>query len=165
MLNTVRCQGLRVRKVLKVVWLHAAIMAISVALGPSRITSDGEVRREGERHRQRLGVQRRRHRHRHLEDRGEDGEHQQRRERRRVGEVQPGERGRGQPGTGGHDGQDVDSGDQGEQISSGKGSPRVPTRRPWFKESALAAQGRNRAAGCVAHRGRRVRTAASAALL
>ena len=58
----------------------------------------GEVRREGERHRQRLGVQRRRHRHRHLEDRGEDGEHQQRPERGRMREVQAGERGGGQPG-------------------------------------------------------------------
>src|SRR4051794_17806602 len=39
MLNTVRCQGLRVRKVLKVVWLQAATMAIRIALGPSSITS------------------------------------------------------------------------------------------------------------------------------
>ena len=42
MLKTVRCQGFRARKVLKVVWLHAATMAISVALGPSRITSEAK---------------------------------------------------------------------------------------------------------------------------
>src|SRR6187200_2677206 len=42
MLNTVRCQGLRVRKVLKVVWLHAATMAIRIELGPSRITSEAK---------------------------------------------------------------------------------------------------------------------------
>src|SRR5690349_6084249 len=42
MLNTVRCHGLRARKVLNVVWLQAATTAISVALGPSRITSEAK---------------------------------------------------------------------------------------------------------------------------
>ena len=42
MLKTVRCQGFRARKVLKVVWLQAATMAISVALPPSRITSEAK---------------------------------------------------------------------------------------------------------------------------
>src|SRR5689334_21667502 len=42
MLNTVRCHGFRARKVLKVVWLQAATTAISVALPPSRITSDAK---------------------------------------------------------------------------------------------------------------------------
>ena len=42
MLNTVRCHGFRARKTLKVVWLQAATMAISVALGPSRMISEAK---------------------------------------------------------------------------------------------------------------------------
>ena len=124
MLKTVRCQGFRARKVLKVVWLHAATTAISVALGPSRITSEAKFAAKasdivsgwalsgaG------IGTDT-------LKTEVRTASTSSAPNVRRAREVQPGERGGGQPGTGGHDGQHVDSGDEGERLHQARESAR-----------------------------------------
>ena len=158
MLNTVRCQGFRARKVLKVVWLQAATTAISVALPAVEDHQRGEVRREGQRHRQRLAVERRRHRHRDLEDRGEDRQRQHRRERGRTHELETDQRGRGDPGASGHDGKDVDPGDEGERLHQARDAA-LGARSPGSVNRHAAAGEEIGPDGNARHR-RSVRTAA-----
>jgi hypothetical protein len=119
-----------------------------------------EIRREGQRHRQRLGVERCRNRHRHLEDRGEHGKQEQRPERRRVRDAEPGHGGRRQPCAGGHDGHDIDSGGKGEQLHQASGVHAARREGPGSRNRHGGREGET-PPDAVARRGGGVRTAAT----